>query len=305
MILGYTISLIKKKKVVKMRILVHMIKIVALVCVISTIIIGTISVAYVIVPTRHVHGSYSGNRINIESFDGIKLEAYEKGIDANGHKWALLIHSYKSDHTFMNPYAEGYLDAGYHVIQPDNRAHGNSEGAFIGMGYLDQYDILCWINYIINKDPDAKIVLHGVSMGAAALMMLSGQEGLSANIIAIIEDCGYKSAKDYLTWKLKQKMHIPAFPIIPIANISFKIAAGYFMYEASSIENVKNSNVPILFIHGEEDSTVPVTDAHDLYDAANCIKDIYIVHDAGHGQAMELDKNRYWEKVFGFIDRQL
>ena len=273
-----------------------------MICAISTIAIGVISVIYVIVPRREVSGHYSGKKISIEATDGIKLTAYEKGTDAVGHKWALLIHSYRSDHTFMNPYAEGYLEAGFHVIQPDNRAHGESEGMFIGMGYLDQYDILCWISYIIDKDPDAEIVLHGVSMGAAALMMLSGQEELPENIVAIIEDCGYKSARDYLTWKLEQKIKIPEFPIIPIANIAFKIAAGYYMYDASAIDSVKNSNIPILFIHGEDDQTVPVRDAYDLFNAAGSKKDIYIVQKAGHGESLGKDGARYWEKVFNFID---
>ena len=288
-----------------MRISIQILKIllvISLICVISTIAIGVISVVYVIVPRRVVSRHYSGKKINIEATDGIKLTAYEKGTDAVGHKWALLIHSYRSDHTFMNPYAEGYLEAGFHVIQPDNRAHGESEGMFIGMGYLDQYDILCWISYIIDKDPDAEIVLHGVSMGAAALMMLSGQEELPENIVAIIEDCGYKSARDYLTWKLEQKINIPAFPIIPIANIAFKIAAGYYMYDASAIDNVKTSNIPILFIHGEDDQTVPVRDAYDLFNAAASKKEIYIVQKAGHGESLGKDGARYWEIVFNFID---
>ena len=290
-----------------MRISTYILKVLAiilLICAISTIVIGAISVVYVIVPRREVSGHYSGKRISIKAADGIKLIAYEKGTDASGHKWALLIHSYRSDHTFMNPYAEGYLEAGFHVIQPDNRAHGESEGMFIGMGYLDQYDILCWIDYIIDMDPDAEIVLHGVSMGAAGLMMLSGQENLPGNIVAIIEDCGYKSAKDYLAWKLNQKLGLPAFPIIPITNVAFKIAAGYYMYDASAIDNVKNSNIPTLFVHGEDDQTVPVRDAYELYNAASSKKDIYIVQKAGHGESIEKDKARYWEEVFGFIDKQ-
>ena len=107
----------------------------------------------------------------------------------------------------MNPYARAYQEQGYNTLQPDNRAHGQSEGNYIGMGYLDQYDVLSWIGYILEKDSEAEIVLHGVSMGAATLMMLSGQENIPDNVKVIIEDCGYTSAKDYLTWKLKRRFH--------------------------------------------------------------------------------------------------
>lgn len=84
-------------------------------------------------------------------------------------------------------------------------------------------------------------------------MMLSGQENIPDNVKAVIEDCGYTSARDYLTWKLKQRFHLPAFPIIPIANEAFKLTAGYYMNDASALEGVKNSRIPILFIHGTED----------------------------------------------------
>ena len=223
---------------------------------------------------------------------------------SNTNKWALLIHSYRSSHSFMNLYAAEYQAQGYNTVQPDNRAHGRSGGKWIGMGYLDQFDILCWIRYIQEKDPDAEIVLHGVSMGASALMMLSGQEGLPENIKVIIADSGYTSASDYLTWKLKQRFHLPPFPVIPIANISFKIAAGYYMNDASAIEAIKKSSIPTLIIHGQDDQTVPVEDAYRLYEAAACRKDLYIVEGTGHGEAVFTDPEAYWNKVWAFIGEQ-
>lgn len=169
------------------------------------------------------------------------------------------------------------------------------------MGYLDQYDILSWINYILEKDPDAEIVLHGVSMGASAIMMLSGQDGIPDNIKAIIADSGYTSATDYLTRKLKQRFHLPAFPVIPIANVSFKIAAGYYMNDASAIEGIKNSRIPTLLIHGTKDQTVPVDDAYKLYNAASCETELLIVDGAGHGESVYILPELYWHKVWEFV----
>lgn len=272
------------------------------ICAAGVLIIALLSVSIIIIPDKRESGVYNGKRISINSFDGTELIAYDKTPSHFGHRWVLLIHSYRSDHTFMNPYAERYLEKGYNVIQPDNRAHGESGGAYIGMGYLDQFDILCWINYIIEQDPDAEIVLHGVSMGASALMMLSGQDNLPLNIRAIIEDCGYKSAKDYLSWKLRHKFHMPAIPMLPIANLAIKTMAGYYLYDASAIEGVKRSQIPILFIHGTEDQTVPVDDVYELYEAANCIKDLMIVDHAGHGESLSIAKEEYWNRIDQFIN---
>ena len=264
-------------------------------------LIGIMSVVIVLLPRNKKNGEYSGKRISITSFDGKKMVGYLKESEKVENKWVILVHSYRSDHTYMNPYAEMYLREGYHVIQPDNRAHGQSEGYYIGMGYLDQYDILMWIHYITAIDPNAEIVLHGVSMGASAIMMLSGNDNVPENVVAIIADCGYKSARDYLTWKLNYRLHLPSFPIIPIMNISFKLAAGYYLNDASAINQVSHSRIPIFFIHGSDDTTVPVKDANDLYSAAGCRKDIYIVHGAGHGEAFIFDSDLYREKVFEFI----
>ena len=265
------------------------------------IIIGIASVVYVLRPQKS--DSDSGPTMEgITTSDGTELFARVHYSDTN--KWALLIHSYRSSHSFMNPYAAEYQARGYNTVQPDNRAHGRSGGRWIGMGYLDQFDILCWIRYILEKDPDAEIVLHGVSMGASALMMLSGQEGLPKNIKVIIADSGYTSASDYLTWKLKQRFHLPPFPVIPIANISFKIAAGYYMNDASAIEAIKKSSTPTLIIHGQDDQTVPVEDAYRLYEAAACRKDLYIAEGTGHGEAVHTAPQAYWDKVWNYIGEQ-
>lgn len=267
------------------------------------IFVGIASTNYVLVNERRINDEIADNMIFCISNDDIVLVASESVSDLSTHKWAILVHSYRTDHNFMNPYAEAYQKQGYNTLQPDNRAHGQSGGDYIGMGYLDQYDIRCWIDYIIEKDPDAEIVLHGVSMGGATLMMLSGQSDLPDNIKVIIEDCGYSSAKDYLTWKLKQRFHMPSFPIIPIANIAFKLEAGYYMYEASALEGVKNSQIPILFIHGTDDQTVPVEDVYELYESATCEKGLYIVEGAGHGESLVKDENEYWNEIFEFINR--
>ena len=263
-----------------------------------TFIIGCFSVKYILI-NDNVSTIQGYTMESILSDDGIKLYANINRSDSN--KWVILVHSYRTDHKFMNQYAVEYQKKEYNTVQPDNRAHGQSEGKYIGMGYLDQYDILCWVRYILDIDPDAEIVLHGVSMGGATLMMLSGQPNLPGNIKCIIEDCGYTSATKYLTWKLKQRFHLPAFPIISIANVAFKISAGYYMDDASSIDGVKKSTVPILFIHGSEDTTVLVEEVYKLYEAASCKKELYIVNGAGHGEALSQDESAYWDHVFSFI----
>lgn len=233
---------------------------------------------------------------DVFSDDGVRLKAVQKA-GQNSHRWVILVHGYRADHSMMNEYARIYRENGFNTLQPDNRAHGSSGGDCIGMGYYDAADILKWISYITESDPDAEITLHGNSMGAAALMILSDNTKLPKNVKAIVADSGYTSALDYVRVKLKNTTVIPEM-MSWFADVFY----GYSLKEASPLEHVGHSRIPILFIHGKKDVIVPVENAYRLYETAGCAKDLYICEDAGHGESVFLDSAQYWDKVFSFID---
>ena len=275
-----------------------------LVFVILVLLTPAVCVVYILVPYRNrvIHEIPEENLIEIQAFDGLNLAAEQIIQKEPAQKWALLLHSYRTDHTVMYKYGQFYLSEGYNILYPDNRAHGNSEGRFIGMGYLDRLDVLEWVRYILSIDHDAQIVIHGLSMGAAASLCFSGLDVPELDHIkAVIADCSYQSAESYLTGKLQQRFHLPSFPLIPIANIAAKVTAGYELADAAPIEFIKNSTIPTLIIHGQKDESVSVNDAYALYNAAHMRKDLLIIPNAGHSQAMQKDQKIYWDTVADFI----
>ena len=276
----------------------------AVLIIIIPVLISAVSVWYVLVP-RHAavnKSTMEDNELTIAGDDGIKLVARVYLQPQVTHKWAVMVHPYRKDNNFMKPYGDEYLKNGYNVLMPDNRAHGKSGGKYIGMGYLDKYDLKRWIEYITSADDNALIVIHGESMGASAALMLSGESDLDDNVRVIVEDSGYSSAEAYLKWKLKRKFHLPSFPLIQLANLGFKTVAGFRISDADAIAAVEKSTTPTLFIHGSEDNTVPQQEAVRLYDAAGCTKKLFIAEGAGHTGSIVLDAQRYWNEVFGFID---
>ena len=267
-------------------------------------LLGFAIVIYVLVPypTRKIHKIEADNRIQIESYDGIILVSKLIKNNLNSHKWALLVHSYRTDHLTMERFGQFYINKGFNILYPDNRAHGNSGGIYIGMGYLDRLDLLSWIQYILSLDPDAEIIIHGLSMGASAALMLSSLPDNSLNNVkVIIADSGYSSAEKYLSDKLKQRFGLPSFPLIPIANIAFKVFAGYYLKDASAIESVRHSMIPTLIIHSKEDQSVHVSNAYNLYENLNSKKELLIVHGAEHGQSLNVDSINYWNTISNFI----
>lgn len=243
--------------------------------------------------------------VSILSSDGISLNAGFYAQKGDVHNWAVIVHGYRQNHLDMADFAERYYDSGYQVLAPDLRACGKSEGDFIGMGWLDKADILLWIGWILEQDANASIVLHGVSMGAATVMMVSGEE-TPDNVKVFIEDCGYTSVWDIFSSELKLRFHLPEFPVLYVADLNASLRAGYRFSEASALEQVKKCTKPMLFIQGTMDDFVPYEMLGALYLAKpGNNKEAVSAPGAGHDEARFLLGESYWQSVFGFIDSYL
>ena len=240
----------------------------------------------------------------ITSQDCLKLHSYQVKNQSSSNKWVITVHGYTSEGINMSSYAKKYYYNGYNVLIPDLRSHGLSEGDYIGMGWDDRLDIISWINYILNEDPNAEIVLHGISMGAATVLMTSGEE-IPSNVKAIIADCGYTSVWDEFAYQLDDLFSLPEFPILNVSSIVAKIRAGYFLGEASSIEQVKKSQTPILYIHGDQDDFVPYYMMEELYNATNSEKEMLTIKGAEHAKASEVDPETYWTTINNFINKYI
>lgn len=232
----------------------------------------------------------------------LKLHASAYPNPKAGHKWVVAVHGYTSHNREMTQWVRGFYAKGFNVLTPDLRGHGLSEGDYIGMGWDDRLDVLCWVNALIKEDPEAEIVLFGLSMGAATVMMLSG-ERLPDNVKVIVEDCGFTSARSVLSYQLKERFNLPAFPALQAANTVAKLRAGYRIFEASAVNQLAKATLPILFIHGEADSFVPYRMMEELYTATNTEKEKLTIPGAGHIQAVDVDPELYWQTIWNFIGR--
>ncbi len=217
-------------------------------------------------------------------------------------KWVIISHGFTSDPAGMTDYAQAFHKMGYNILLPVLRGHGISEEKYITMGWFDRLDILDWIKYIINIDADAQIVLHGVSMGGATVMMTTG-ESLPDNVKCAVEDCGYSSVWDEYSNELRKTYHLPVFPLLYVTSSITKVICGYGFKEASSIEQVKKSKTPTLFIHGEKDEFVPYRMLDLNYNAAGCVKEKLSIPDAEHAESCRVHPEIYWPEVEKFIKK--
>lgn len=242
----------------------------------------------------------------IRSHDGLKLVAYYIPAARSTTRTAIIAHGYTSRGKAMGRFARFYREElGFNVLLPDARGHGESEGDYIGFGWHDRLDYLRWIEEVLARvGEDAEIVLHGLSMGAATVLMVSG-ERLPEQVKAIIEDCGYTSVYEQLGYQFRRMFRLPVFPLLDTTSLVTKLKAGYSFREASALKQVQKCRVPVLFIHGSEDAFVPVEMARRLYAACASPKELFIVEGAAHGTAYQWAGEAYQEKVERFIGSYL
>lgn len=242
--------------------------------------------------------------VTVTTKDGYELVGrlfYQTGETA-GHKWVLLLHGYTGWKEELYPIACQYAKKGYQILVPDMRCSGESEGDFIGMGWTDRLDNLLWLDLILKRDPEAGIAIHGQSMGAACALMMSGEEALPEAVKAIVADSAYTDAYQMFAKQMKEWAGLPAFPLLPGASLMLKLRGGYSLREASALEAVKKTSLPILFIHGMEDVFVPPQMSRKLYEAAAGEKEILMVEGAGHVQVQDKQPDLYYGTVFAFLE---
>lgn len=236
-----------------------------------------------------------------QSEDGLRLHATY--IPREGSKKLVIcFHGYTSEG--MKDYgalSNFYLKRGFGLLLVDARAHGQSEGKYIGFGCLDRQDALHWIAWAIKEcGEDVKIMMHGISMGGATVLMASGLK-LPAQVKGIVSDCGFTSPKDVFTHVLHSMYHLPAFPVMQIADYVNRKKAGYGMDECNAAREVRKATVPILMIHGDADTFVPSSMCEEIYENCNSPKKKLIVEGAAHGESYYKDTEAYENALSEFI----
>jgi len=234
---------------------------------------------------------------------GLKQDAWYVPAETATNKTVIVVHGFTNDKEDMKPYAWMFHELGYNVLMSDNMSHGDSEGQIIGYGWNDRLNVIKWAEMLVEQNSDSEITLFGVSMGAATVMMASGEESLPDQVVNIIEDCGYSSVWDELKYQAKEMYNLPAFPILYEVSAISKIRAGFSYGQASSVNQLKNNTRPVLFIHGSDDTFVPTSMVYKNYQATQGEKELYIVKGAGHAKSFETDPQAYIEKISTFLKK--
>lgn len=263
-------------------------------------------------PSHQTHHDWfraARREVAIRSEDGLMLRGWMFDADSalGSHNYVICCHGFGSSPEGMASHAYHHAQSGFHVLLPALRAHQSSEGRYVGLGWLDKRDLIRWIDMIIATDSCARIILHGISLGAAGVMMCVGEDDLPENVVGAIEDSGFCSAAEQFTHLAKENYHIPSLLIPPVLsriNSLAKRYAGYDITQISSLDSLRRARIPMLFIHGGKDLLVPASCADRCYEACSSPdKQKLIIPDAEHGMAALAAPGAYWFTVDRFMRR--
>lgn len=233
--------------------------------------------------------------INIRSHDKRKLWAryYE---NRPGAPLMLVFHGYRG--FCHRDCAAGFALAnklGFNVLAVDQRSHGRSEGRVITFGIRERHDCIDWIHFVCKRfGSDTPIILSGVSMGAATVLMATELE-LGKNVVCVMADCPYTSPASIIC-KVSNDIGYPQWISYPFIRLGAFLYGGFHLTECSALESVKNTAVPILLVHGEDDRFVPCSMSRQIYENCKNAAQLHTFPLAGHGLSYLVDPNRY-EKI--------
>ena len=242
--------------------------------------------------------------VTITSHDGLSLFGRYYHV-ADGAPLDIGFHGYKSG-AFAD-FAGGSemsFQMGHNLLLVDQRAHGKSGGHTISFGIRERHDLLCWVEYAVERfGPDTRILLYGVSMGAATVLMAADLP-LPDNVKGIVADCPYAVPMDIIL-HVARSNPLPQWLIQPFVFIGAAVFGGFDLGEADALRAAEHTHLPILILHGEADSFVPQEMSAAVQDANTSMVERHTFPGADHALSYLTDRGRYQRIVAAFVQRVL
>lgn len=243
-------------------------------------------------------------KVEITAQDGTRLIGHWWPCD-NPKRVVVAMHGWRSSWSLdFGTIADFWHDSGCSILFAEQRGQGESGGDYMGFGLTERYDCRDWIEWVNEKtDKVYPIYLGGVSMGATTILMTAGLE-LPDNVAGIVADCAFTSP--YAIWKhvVEDNLHLSYGIRRAAADALCRRKINMKAKETTTMEALKNTTIPVLFIHGSDDHFVPIEMTYENYKACASEKRLLVVPGAEHAMSYIVDKKKYEDAIRRFWREQ-
>ena len=236
----------------------------------------------------------------ISSVDGLKLSGAAIELYPDSKRWIIIVHGYTGSRAVSTQFIDIFTDEGYNVLLIDQRRHGQSEGRYTTYGFYEKYDVQTWVNWLVEQHgKDTEIGLHGQSLGGGTVL-----EYLSIaapQVKLVIADCPYSDLTDLMKHQITKLNKVPSVPFFRWVHNRIRKKAGFSFEQVSPIRSVRESHLPVMFIHGTNDTYVPTRMSQEMYDVKPGPKRLVLIDGAIHANAYHISPLKYRQEISSFL----
>lgn len=235
----------------------------------------------------------------VKSWDGYALHAQLLRNPAGGSRYILISHGYTDNRFGSLKYARMYLELGFHVIIYDLRGHGENAPTFCTYSVRESRDLDALIRDCRSRWPDLQVLgLHGESLGGATSVAVLKYR---PQIDFVVADCGFSEIMSVMRRGL-QAMHLPGW-LVYAASFCAKLRYGFSYSQMRPIDSLAGNQIPILFLHGQEDDFILPLHSQRMQQATSGFCELHLIPGAGHAASVLTAPEDYRRYVEEFLHR--
>jgi hypothetical protein len=236
--------------------------------------------------------------------DGVTLRGwFMRPRDPNGNA-VILLHGVSDNRLGMEGYGFWLLKHHYSILLPDARSHGLS-GGLASYGVKESDDIHQWVNWIEDNDHPDCVYGLGESMGASQLLQALPKE---PRFCAVVAESPFATFREVAYARLGRQFDTGPWlgstifrPTVDVGLLYFRLKYGFDMEQASPARAVQTTNIPVLLIHGTNDTNIPPFHSEEIRARNPSCVTLWRVPGAIHTGAHEVAAEEFERRVLDWF----